>query len=231
MSSLFLDLPEVSFFGRSFTEYLLFFGLTSAAVTTRRVLDCAAGPSAFAAEAAIRGGDVVAVDPLYNRSEAALRTIATTAFRQMFAQMRGKPELFSTRTFASLDLAEGDRRAALEQFLGDYYVGVAVGRYRHGSLPALPFADDSFDVALCARLLFTYDHLFDLDFHIAALRELCRVAPREVRVHPVANRAGNESEFLAPARDALAAHGIRTELVTVDYAFFRGASRTLVLRA
>ena len=230
MASLSLDLPEVPFFGRSFNEYLLFSGLRSAELAGRRVLDCAAGPSAFAAEAAARGCDVTAVDPLYNRGEAALRAIATDAFRGLFAQMRDQPQLISTRTFPSVDAAEADRKAALEQFLSDYYVGVAVGRYRCGALHVLPFADGAFDVALCAHLLFTYDHRFDLDFHIAAVRELCRVAPREVRIHPVVNRTGTTSSLLAPVREALSAHGIRSELVDVDHAFFRGTSRTMILR-
>jgi len=225
-----LDLPAVAFFGRSFSEYLLFLGLRPADLTGRRILDCAAGPSAFAAEAAARGCDVTAVDPRYNRSEAALRRSADDSFARMFDRIRANPELFSTRTFSTVEAAAGDRRRAVEQFLSDYYVGVAVGRYRPGSLPALPFADDSFDLGICAHLLFVYDHLLDLDFHVAAARELCRVSREEVRIHPVVNRAGETSTLLQPLREALTLHGIRSEVIDVDYTFFRGTDRTLVLR-
>lgn len=225
-----LDLPAVSFFGRGFTEYLLFLGLRPADLHGRRVLDCAAGPAAFTAEAVARGIDAVAVDPLYRRSEAALRLVAQTAFARMFEQMHRRPELFAAATFPSLAAAAHDRRAAVEQFLNDYYVGVALGRYRCGALPALPFADHAFDLGLCAHLLFVYDHLLDLEFHVAAIRELCRVSPAEVRIHPVVDRSGSTSQFLPPVREALAAEGIQSDLLDVDYAFFRGATRTLVFR-
>ncbi len=225
-----LDLPEIAFFGRSFSEYLLFLGLRPHDLTGRRVLDCAAGPSAFTADAASRGIEVIAVDPRYHLGEAALRLNAEDECKRMFDRIRANPSLISNRTFASIEAAAGDRRAAVERFLGDYYVGVAVGRYRHGALPALPFGDGAFDLAICAHLLFVYDHLLDLEFHIAAARELCRVARDEVRLHPVVNRGGQTSTLLAPMREALAAEGIRSELVDVDYTFFKGTDRTLVLR-
>ncbi len=73
------------------------------------------------------------------------------------------------------------RLAAMENFLADYEAGKAAGRYIEGVLPSLPFADDSFDLALCSHLLFLYSEQLDADFHIAAVRELLRVA-RDVRI-------------------------------------------------
>src|SRR5690606_34816427 len=95
----------------------------------------------------------------------------------------------------------------------------------------LPFGDRAFDLVLCAHLLFVYDHLLDLDFHVAALRELCRVSAGEVRIHPIVNRAGEISPLLAPVREALIHVGVRTTLREVDYEFFRGTRLTLVLAA
>jgi len=231
-SSVTLPVPEIAFFGRSLAEYQVFFGIRAADYVGRRVLDVAAGPSSFAAEAACAGVDVTAIDPLYRCNEHALRMRATDGLNRMFATMRARPEMFRLRSFASLESAEADRRRAAERFLADYYTGVAVGRYVAGSLPALPCGDRIADLVLCGHLLFVYDDRLDLDFHIAACRELVRVARPgvEVRVHPVVNLRGELSPLVAPVREALAAHGIASELIDVDYEFFRGTTRTLVLR-
>lgn len=227
-----IDLPEIAFFGRSLAEYQLFFGFRAAALAGKRVLDCAAGPSSFAAEAACCGIDVTAVDPLYARTEYALRVTAQHAFARMFAQMRAKPSLIIRRTFASIDAAERDRRHATERFLSDFYTGRAIGRYVAAALPALPCASNTFDLTLCGHLLFTYEQLLDLDFHIAACAELVRVTRPggEIRLHPLVNPSGDESMFVKPLCDALGASGATSEIVDVDYGFFRGATRTLVLR-
>src|SRR5262245_14358119 len=60
-----IDVPSVSFFGRSLAEYAQFFALDVAGLRGRDVLDVAAGPSSFTAEACARKIDAVAVDPLY----------------------------------------------------------------------------------------------------------------------------------------------------------------------
>ena len=69
-------------------------------------------------------------------------------------------------------------------------------------MPALPFADAGFGLALCSRLLFLYSDHLSPDAHVAALRELLRVA-REVRVFPLLTLAGEPSPNLAPVREAL----------------------------
>ncbi len=232
MTTTALPVPDIAFFGRSLAEYQVFFGIRVANFAGRRVLDVAAGPSSFAVEAACCGVDVTAVDPLYRCNEHALRMRASAGLHRMEATMRARPEMFRLRSFESLDAAHADRRRAAERFLADYYTGVAVGRYVSGTLPGLPFAEAGFDLVLCGHLLFVYDDRLDLDFHIAACRELVRVADpdAEVRIHPVVNLKGEPSAHLAPLREVLAVHGITTELIDVDYEFFRGTTRTLVLR-
>lgn len=232
MTTTALPVPEIAFFGRSLAEYQVFFGIRVATLAGQRVLDVGAGPASFAAEAACCGVDVTAVDPLYRCNEHALRMRALAGLSRMEATMRSRPEMFRLRSFESLDAAHADRRRAAERFLADYYTGVAVGRYVSAALPSLPFADGSFDLVLCGHLLFVYDDRLDLDFHLAACRELARLATPggEVRIHPVVNLAGEPSAHLDPLREALAVHGIRSEFVEVDYEFFRGTTRTLVLR-
>lgn len=222
-------LSSVAFFGRSLAEYARFFPLDPAALRGRRVLDVAAGPSSFAAEANRFGVRVTAVDPLYGCSPETLAAHVRLDYARTLAQMRAKPELFRLKSFRSLDEAEVDRRAAAEMFLADYEAGFLDNRYVGGALPRLPFADESFDTVLCAHLLFIYERLFDYAFHLAACRELVRVCSGEVRIHPVCGPDGRPYRELGRLRAELADEGILSRVERVDYEFFRGSGSTLVL--
>jgi SAM-dependent methyltransferase len=226
-----LELRTVSFFGRTLDEYTQFFSLDVAALRGSTALDVAAGPSSFTAEANALGLNATAVDPLYGCTAEALAQYVQIDYRAMFAQMRAKPQLFRYRSFGSIDEAEVSRRAAAKRFLDDYAAHFVHGRYVGAALPALPFADASFDLVLCAHLLFTYARQFDFAFHLAACRELMRVSRREVRLHPILELNGQPYTHLAALRSALEAEGVASETVKVDYEFFAGADAMLVLRS
>jgi len=185
-----IELPSISFFGRSLSEYAQFFALDVAALKGRDVLDVAAGPSSFSAEACARKINAVAVDPFYGAPADDLAARIATDYDRMFAQMRAKPRLLRFNSFGSIDDAEFDRRSAAQRFLADYETHYAYNRYVGGALPRLPFFDGTFDVVLCAHLLFTYPQRFDFDWHLAACRELVRVSARDVRLHPLCGLDG-----------------------------------------
>lgn len=223
------ELSSVAFFGRSLNEYARFFPLDIRALQGLRVLDVASGPSAFAASAARCGVQVTAVDPLYGCAADVLATHVRLDYARTVAQMRAKPELFRLKSFASLDDAIRERDEAARLFLSDYEDGFLNNRYVGGALPRLPFPDASFDLVLCAHLLFIYERLFDYAFHLAACRELARVSRREVRIHPVCGADGRPYRELDRLRADLAKSGITSRVETVDYEFFRGSDSTLVL--
>jgi len=225
-----IELPSVSFFGRSLAEYTQFFALDVTALRGRDVLDVASGPSSFVAEACRRGVDAVAVDPRYGGPADLLATQVQLDYDSMFAQMRAKPRLFRLKSFPSIEAAEVDRRAAADRFLTDYAAHYLHGRYVGASLPRLPFFDGSFDLVLCAHLLFTYAKRFDFDWHLAACRELVRVSAGEVRLHPVCGVDGKPYPALPRLRRELRETGIASEVVRVDYEFFVGSSSMLVLK-
>jgi SAM-dependent methyltransferase len=225
-----LDLPSVSFFGRTLAEYSQFFALDPVTLRGRAVLDVAAGPASFTAEAFRRGVDAVAVDPLYGCTPDALATHVALDYARMFAQLRAKPELLRFRSFPSLEAAELDRRAAADRFLADYESGFLHSRYVGGALPHLPFFDGAFDLVLCAHLLFIYNRKFDYDWHLAACRELVRVSAGEVRIHPVCGADGRPYAELNRLRRDLQAAGIASKVTPVAYEFFRGTSSMLVLQ-
>ncbi len=225
-----LDLPSISFFGRSLAEYVQFFSLDLAALKGRDVLDVGAGPSSFTAEACARKIDAVAVDPLYGDEVGALTTRVQADYARMFEQMRAKRRLFRLKSFPSIDAAEADRRGAAQRFLADYEARLFHGRYVGGALPRLPFFDGTFDLVLCAHLLFLYAAKFDFDWHVAACRELVRVSASEVRIHPVCGADGKPYPGLARLRRELREAGIVSEVRALDYEFFAGANAMLVLR-
>ncbi len=225
-----MELPTVSFFGRTFEEYTRFFALDPAALRRHAVLDVAAGPSSFTAEAVRHGIDAVAVDPLYGHGTAELSARVREDYRRMFAQMRAKRHLFRLRSFQTFAAAEADRRLAAARFLADFDGNDRHGRYVRAALPVLPFLDQSFSLVLCAHLLFIYAERFDYDWHLAACLELVRVSAGEVRIHPVCSAAGRTWAGLDRLRADLAARGIRSDIVPVPYEFFAGADSMLVLR-
>jgi len=245
-----MDLPAVVFFGRTLEEYTRFFALDPAGLRGRAVLDVAAGPSSFTAEAHRRGIDAVAVDPLYNQPPPALAARIREDYARMFLQMRAKPRLFkfrgpglpargldrspgrearATTGFASFDEAEADRRAAATRFLADYEGNGRHGRYVRASLPLLPFLDGAFDLVLCAHLLFVYAARFDFAWHLTACAELARVSNGEVRIHPVCGPDGKPYPELDRLRAELGALGTTSAVARVNYEFFAGTSTMLVL--
>lgn len=228
-SSLQMELPAVSFFGRTLDEYTRFFALDLAALRKRAVLDVAAGPSSFAAEASRRGINTVAVDPWYDHPAAALAGQIQRDYGRMFAQIRTKPQLFRRQTFPSLAAAEADRRSAARGFLADFEGNTRHGRYVRGALPLLPFLDGAFDLVLCAHLLFIHATQFDFAWHLAACVELARVSGGEVRIHPVCGADGRPYAELRRLKRELLARGVRSAVVPVDYEFFAGATSMLVL--
>jgi SAM-dependent methyltransferase len=229
-----LELPSVAFFGRTLAEYAQFFALDLPALRGRDVLDVGAGPSSFTAEACARRIDAVAVDPRYGNTPESLATHVELDYERMFTQVRARRSLVRVGPpgrfyFPSIAAAEAERRLAAERFLADYATHYAHGRYVGGTLPRLPFFDGTFDLVLCAHLLFTYADRFDYDWHLAACRELVRVSASEVRIHPLCGLDGRPYPKLAALRRELKADGISSEVRAVDYEFFAGSASMLVL--
>lgn len=225
-----LSVPSIAFFGRTLSEYLAMFALSPDELVPLRIADVAAGPSSFTVEARVSGINVTALDPLYGLAPTALAAHVQGDYRRMETAMSERPEAFSLRHYPSLAAAFRSRRLAAERFLADYEHGFAQGRYVGGALPRLPFADGAFDLVLCAHLLFLYQRHFDLDWHLAACRELTRVAAKEVRIHPLCGLDGREYPQLSDLLSALNRCGIAARVQPIAYEFFLGGSSMLVLR-
>lgn len=226
-----LPLNSVAFYGRTLAEYMRFFALTPEALQGSSILDVAAGPCSFTAEATRRGLDATAVDPLYGYPVDALRAHVTIDYRNMHARMRERAAfMVCGPVFGSVEAAIEERQRGADRFLRDYEGGFLHGRYVGGALPGLPFLDRQFDLVLCAHLLFVYGRQFDFSFHLAACIELVRVSAMEVRIHPLCGLDGKPYPELDRLRAELEERDIVSEVVGLDYAFFPGADSMLVLR-
>ena len=90
----------------------------------------------------------------------------------------------------------------------------------------MPFADATFDLALCSHFLFLYSAHFDLDFHRQAILELLRVA-REVCIFPCSISIAHALPTSNPSARILRSAGYDVELVVVPYEFQRGGNEML----
>ena len=176
-------LDQVVPWGRSASEYGRMFDLT-AADRAGHILGCGDGPASFNAESTAAGYRVTSVDPIYAFGAQEIRARVDVTYASIISQVRLHPERYVWREFADADALGAARLAVMHGFLADYEAGKAAGRYITGSLPALPFDADSFDLALSSHLLFLYTDQLDATFHLAAVQELLRVA-REVRIFPL----------------------------------------------
>jgi hypothetical protein len=208
-------LDQVVPWGRSFDEYVDMFALTPADLSTR-ILGCGDGPAAFNASFTRQGGRVISIDPLYQFPGQAIRDRVTAIAPMMLEQTSKNRDEFVWTRFASPQTLLQARLAAMDDFLCDYELGLKQARYLPAALPALPFPDHHFDLALCSHFLFLYSPHFDAPFHLQSLRELCRVA-REARIFPLLELGSKTSRHLHTVTDQLRSLGYQVTLETVNY--------------
>ena len=226
------QLDQVVLWGRSLGEYQRMFALdfdNGGADLNRRILGVGDGPASFNAELTAHGGDVVSVDPAYAFSRDDIATRIDETFDEVMTQLRQNQQDFDWRFFDSPDDVARERRRAMEAFLVDYNAGQEARRYVAGGLPSLDFADGAFDLALCSHFLFLYSEQLSQEFHIAAVRELCRVAG-EMRIFPLLALGGAPSPHVEPVREALAEEEYKVEIVAVDYEFQRGGNQMMKIQ-
>jgi hypothetical protein len=221
-------LEEVVPWGRSFDEYCRMFGLTADDLA-RRILGCGDGPASFNAEATRRGATVISCDPMYRWEAARIRERIADTYPLILEQTRRNAGEFVWESIGSPEELGQVRMAAMEVFLNDYGQGKADGRYVDAGLPTLPFADSSFDLAVCSHLLFLYSRQLGEAFHREALRELSRVA-REVRIFPLIALGGSRSPYVTSSVAELREAGHEVSLENVPYEFQRGGNQMMRIR-
>jgi SAM-dependent methyltransferase len=228
MTKMSFSLEKIVPWGRSFDEYAAMFGLSESDLD-KRILGCGDGPASFNATLTRQGGHVVSVDPLYHFLAKDIHQRIQETYSQVLDQTRKNRHEFIWTSIRSVDELGRLRMAAMEEFLSDYSKGAKQGRYVDGQLPHLPFADGQFDLAVCSHLLFLYSEQLSADFHIASIRELCRVA-REVRIFPLLELGAKTSRHLRPVIAGLTAAGYAATIAPVSYEFQRGGNQMMKVK-
>jgi hypothetical protein len=222
-------LTDVVPWGRTFAEYAAMFALDDMD-RSRSILGCGDGPASFNAEALQRNVKVVSADPLYQFSVPQIRKRIADTAPMIAGQIKENAQDFVWNHFTSVTELVAARMKAMQVFLADFEEGLLQGRYVPAELPNLPFFDGTFDLALCSHFLFLYSEQHDLQFHIQALRELCRVA-QEVRIFPLLELSGARSRHLPEVIEALETGGCTVQIEAVNYEFQKGGNQMLRLVA
>ena len=182
------------------------------------------------AEATRRGVRVTSCDPIYDFSAQHVRERIAATAEQIVEQTERNRDEFVWAEIRSPEDLRRVRMAAMEEFLADYDAGLNDGRYIPASLPSLPFADGSFDLAVCSHFLFLYSEQLGEQFHEDAVLELCRVAD-EVRIFPVLALGGVTSPHVVSTTATLKDLKYTVTIERVPYEFQRGGNEMMRIRS
>jgi hypothetical protein len=221
-------LDQIVPWGRSFNEYRCMFALSDQDLGLK-ILGCGDGPASFNAEATRRGANVISCDPIYRWEAAQIRERIAVTYDQILDQTRRNVDQFEWDSIRSVEELGLVRMAAMQEFLVDYSQGKDEGRYVEAELPTLPFADSSFDLALCSHLLFLYSTQLGEAFHHASIQELCRIA-REVRIFPLLALDGQRSPYVEYSIEELRRAGHVVSIEIVPYEFQRGGNQMMTIQ-
>lgn len=207
--------------GRAYIEYVNMFDLKPDFLS-KKVLGCGDGPAAFNSVGNAFGGNITSIDPIFSLSKKDIEKRINETFGEVINQTKLNADKFNWEMYGSVEALGKIRMKSMLQFLNDFEQGLEEGRYIAAELPNLPFADNTFDLALCSHFLFLYSEHLDLDFHLKAIDEMLRVAS-EVRIFPVVDLNANRSVHL----DAVLNKYPNSELLTVNYEFQKGGNQML----
>ena len=208
---------------RGLDDYRHMFALDEDTLAQCKFLDCASGASSFGAQLRARGGQVLSADPLYGASLDAVRQRALRNLNNCEQWLNAHADVIDWAHLGSPAAYRRNGLRSLAQFTADF--ATHPDRYLAASLPSIPLGDDTVDLALCANFLFAYADTLDVDFHVAAIAELARIARSEVLIHPLSARDGrNLDDFTAAVDRGLSAAGLHTQTFIAPSTWLRGAS-------
>lgn len=220
-----MKLEEVVPWGRTLEEYQAMFSLSETDLNAK-ILGCGDGPASFNAEMTELGHFVVSIDPIYQFSAEQIELRVRATYGPVISQVKQNSDNYVWKNFQDADELGRARLNTMERFLLGYDLGKKAGRYLYQSLPSLEFADDQFELCLCSHLLFLYSEQLSLDFHLASIHELLRIAP-EVRIFPLLTLNGRPSLYLKLILEDLSNKGYRTQVQSVVYEFQKGGNQML----
>lgn len=201
--------------GHDIDEYREMFDLSQDDLNSS-ILEYGCGPSAVNFQQTQGNHKTVSCDPLFVLDKDTLASKSVMIFADMAAQVKEEQNRFDFSRSGSYENLVAERQEGMKKFFSDYEQGKIQGRYVGITDYHLPFADFSFDFALSSHYLFADLDDQTIEFHLAVIRELARVA-KEVRIFPLIDREGNTSEFLGPILLGLQQDNYGVEVREVDF--------------
>jgi len=224
-----VKLENVVPWGRNLEEYQNMFQLSQKDLQSK-ILGCGDGPSSFNFEVTKLNGNITSIDPIYQFTKDEIEQRIDETSSVVSKQLQQNQNDFVWKNIRSVDELVDIRLTAMSSFIEDYDKGKKEKRYIHQELPKLSFQDDSFELVLSSHFLFLYSEHFDLQFHIDAILEMCRVSKDEVKIFPLLDLKNQKSEYLVPILEILKNRGFETKIIKTGYEFQKGADELLSIK-
>jgi hypothetical protein len=184
--------------------------------------------SSFCSEAAARGCDVIAADPIYDMPAQIIGDRCGTDLEDSVRQLPGIMHNYKWAFYGDGEGLRAHRQHAYRSFLEDYKQGRT--RYVTASLPRTPFVDDEFSLTLVSHFLFLYEDRFDYDFHKKSILELARVTKDEVRIYPLSNLKAQRSPLVEKLTEDEECAALSFSVTRTDFEFLKNANELLTIR-
>lgn len=224
-----MNLENVVPWGRDLTEYQNMFLLSKKDLQSK-ILGCGDGPSSFNLEVTKLNGEITSIDPIYQFTKEKIEQRIKETSSIISEQIRENKDDFIWTNIKSVDDLIDIRLTSMENFIKDYEKGKEEKRYIFNELPKLSFKNDSFDLVLSSHFLFLYSEHFDLQFHIDALLEMCRVSQKEVKIFPLCDLKNQKSKYIEPIIEILNNNGFETQIIKSNYEFQKGVNEVLSIK-
>lgn len=220
-----LELNKVVLLGRTYDEYVRYFGLTSAALRGKAVSDIASGVSSFCAEGNAHGLNITAFDPIYELSPEEIKNRCEPDL-DFVAREIGKVKAYKWDFYKTPERMREFRERAYRLFLPDFS-RAKTERYISGRLPHTPFRERQFDLTLVSYFLFVYEEQFDYEFHKQSIAEILRITSGETRIYPLVNFRAERSQFLDRIKKEPDFADWKFEEVPTEFEFLRNSNSFL----
>lgn len=212
---------HLSFWGRGLSEYKEMFNLKFE--PGLKILSVADGPSTFNLEARAQQIEVCSVDPVYSLAQEEIQSYFDDSYAYNENLFKNNPSAFIFKNDEEINKHLEKRRNTFNDFFQDYKSNPTC--YFGSKLPELAGIISNYDLCLCSNLLFIFDHLFDLDFHVKSINKMLCLA-NEVRIFPLYNVHGKISKHLSSVIEILEKNNnVFTE--KVKYEIYKGGNKML----
>ena len=220
-----LELDKVVLVGRTFDEYLRYFGLSEDVLRGKKILDIASGVSSFCPEANAKNFNVTAFDPIYDLSPEEIRSRCQSDLDLIIREV-AHVSAYKWDFYKTPENLRIFRERAYRLFLEDFTKQKS-GRYICGQLPRAPFRDGQFDRTLVSYFLFVYEEQFDYEFHKKSLAEILRITSGETRIYPLVNFKAERSQFVERIKNDSAFENFSFEEIFTDFEFLKNSNSFL----